>query len=295
MIQIANPFYNEAFKYLMGDQKAAWVLLSALLGEDIELLELLPQENAVNVEHVTPLLSRVRFGYVASVRIFGKRETVFVELQKCTSNAKEKEVWEYFHAHYPPVQPILADSFCEFSNGMPVIAIYIVGFDAEGSSPEVCRFTMQGQEVVPCTPFSPDVGKCLSLSTPLVYFIRLAEQPSQQTTRIAHILSVFAQQRRYEKDDKKLTFPWDLKMDPIIGRIVSRLESAWADDETRRKLIEEEASEKVFLRSMHEAWEAGFKLGVARNMLPLVADDAVIAAATGLTVDQVRALRAERG
>jgi hypothetical protein len=43
MIQVANPIYDEAFKYLMADNKSAWVLLSALLGEDIQLVDLLPQ------------------------------------------------------------------------------------------------------------------------------------------------------------------------------------------------------------------------------------------------------------
>jgi hypothetical protein len=51
----------------MGDQKAAWVLLSALLGEDVELVELLPQERSIHGPSVAPQLSVIRFDYIACV------------------------------------------------------------------------------------------------------------------------------------------------------------------------------------------------------------------------------------
>ena len=38
-VQIANPIYDVVFKYLMDDEKVAKLLLSALLGLDIEALE----------------------------------------------------------------------------------------------------------------------------------------------------------------------------------------------------------------------------------------------------------------
>ena len=43
-MRIANPMYDAAFKYLMDDQAAARLLVGAVLGEEVESLQALPQE-----------------------------------------------------------------------------------------------------------------------------------------------------------------------------------------------------------------------------------------------------------
>ncbi|MBF0103334.1 MAG: hypothetical protein HQK77_20730, partial [Desulfobacterales bacterium] len=43
-MQIANPIYDSVFKYLMEDISAANVILSSIIGEEIEILALSPQE-----------------------------------------------------------------------------------------------------------------------------------------------------------------------------------------------------------------------------------------------------------
>jgi hypothetical protein len=60
--------------------------------------------------------------------------------------------------------------------------------------------------------------------------------------------------------------PDALQADPVLGPIVNRLYCAFADEA---------------------------KLEVARNLLAFLPDDAAIAAAAGLSLEQVRALRAE--
>ena len=46
-MEIANPIYDPAFKYLMQDGRAARLLVGRIAGLDIESLELRPQELAV--------------------------------------------------------------------------------------------------------------------------------------------------------------------------------------------------------------------------------------------------------
>jgi hypothetical protein len=41
---IANPIYDVVFKFLMEDAKIAKLLLSSIIGENIEELSFLPQE-----------------------------------------------------------------------------------------------------------------------------------------------------------------------------------------------------------------------------------------------------------
>ena len=50
-MRIANPMYDAAFKYLMDDDASARLLLGAVLGEEIESLQPLPQERIV---HASP-------------------------------------------------------------------------------------------------------------------------------------------------------------------------------------------------------------------------------------------------
>jgi len=49
-MQIANPLYDAAFKYLLEDGDSAKVLLSALLDEEIVSLMPLAREHAVVLE-----------------------------------------------------------------------------------------------------------------------------------------------------------------------------------------------------------------------------------------------------
>ena len=45
-MEIANPIYDAAFKYLMQDDRAARLLVGRITGLDVESLELRPQEAA---------------------------------------------------------------------------------------------------------------------------------------------------------------------------------------------------------------------------------------------------------
>ena len=48
-MHIANPMYDAIFKHLLEDMVSARLLIGAILGEEIETLELVPQENWVVV------------------------------------------------------------------------------------------------------------------------------------------------------------------------------------------------------------------------------------------------------
>ena len=48
-MHIANPMYDAIFKHLLEDTVSARLIIGAILGEEIEALELVPQESAVRV------------------------------------------------------------------------------------------------------------------------------------------------------------------------------------------------------------------------------------------------------
>ena len=88
-MRIANPMYDAAFKYLMDDDASARLLVGAVLGEEVESLQPLPQERAVRLEPAPgepasgELLTVRRVDFAATVRTAsGDRLRVLVEVQK---------------------------------------------------------------------------------------------------------------------------------------------------------------------------------------------------------------------
>ena len=49
-MQIANPIYDVVFKHLMEDAKIAKLLISSIIGEEIETLEFRPQEFTADID-----------------------------------------------------------------------------------------------------------------------------------------------------------------------------------------------------------------------------------------------------
>ena len=92
-MRIANPMYDAAFKYLMDDRTAARLLVGAVLGEEVESLQPLPQERSARAEpspvaaagepRSRELLTVRRVDFAATVRTAsGDRLRVLVEVQK---------------------------------------------------------------------------------------------------------------------------------------------------------------------------------------------------------------------
>ncbi len=49
-MRIANPIYDVVFKYLMEDAKIAKLLISSIIGEEIESLDFRPQEFTADID-----------------------------------------------------------------------------------------------------------------------------------------------------------------------------------------------------------------------------------------------------
>jgi hypothetical protein len=49
-MHIANPIYDVVFKYLMEDAKVAKLLISSIIGEEIEELDFRPQEFTTDID-----------------------------------------------------------------------------------------------------------------------------------------------------------------------------------------------------------------------------------------------------
>ncbi len=80
-MQIANPIYDVVFKFLMEDQDSAILLLSTIINETIESLDLLPQENVLHLQARS--LTVYRLDFSAKIKtVEGSYKQVLIKIQK---------------------------------------------------------------------------------------------------------------------------------------------------------------------------------------------------------------------
>ena len=86
-MHIANPIYDVVFKYLMEDAKVAKLLISSIIGEEIEELEFRPQEFSTDIdksrlEGRTGTLTVYRLDFSAKIKSDEGSKNVIIEIQK---------------------------------------------------------------------------------------------------------------------------------------------------------------------------------------------------------------------
>jgi hypothetical protein len=135
MVTIANPIYDTVFKHLLEDQEVARGLLSCLL--QVEILEIEPRPQEVTDVRVTPPLDTLdaglrvfRMDFTARVRLATQEtKTVILELQK----AGKAEALVRFRNYLGRVYQ--SSERDEAGRPLPVLAVYILGFNANKDRP----------------------------------------------------------------------------------------------------------------------------------------------------------------
>lgn len=124
MTIIANPIYDSVFKFLMEDERAAKVLLSALLKKEVRELKMCRNEYT-NLQQTRISLFRIDFS-AKLVDASGKEELVLIELQKTWLPTETLRFRQYLGSQY-----LNKDNMPESDNpkgfGLPIISIYILG------------------------------------------------------------------------------------------------------------------------------------------------------------------------
>ena len=107
MIIIANPIYDSVFKFLMEDERAAKVLLSALLKQEVRDLKMRHNEYT-NIQQTRISLFRLDF----SARIHdaaGKEQLVLIELQKTWLATETLRFRQYLGVQYLDKENVPSD------------------------------------------------------------------------------------------------------------------------------------------------------------------------------------------
>ena len=247
-MRIANPMYYAAFKYLMDDDASARLLVGAVLGEEVESLQPLPEARAVRAEPAPgeppsgELLTVPRMDFAAIVRTAsGDRLEVLLEVHRAYFTDEAMRFREYLGRHYAD-----RENYDEGVDGRrrhrPLRAIYILGECLPRTEATVLKVTREyldavtGQRLAEREEFVEALSHdCWVVQVPLL--------AAQRRTDLERLLSVF---------DQALQVPGNRKLLEVSERqvperyvpVLRRLEGAAASVEVADSMaLEDEVSE----------------------------------------------------
>ena len=245
MIIIANPIYDSVFKFLMEDERAAKVLLSALLKQEVRDLKMRHNEYT-NIQQTRISLFRLDF----SARIHdaaGKEQLVLIELQKTWLATETLRFRQYLGVQYLDKENVPSDEDAG-GYGLPIISIYILGHKLGDLRQPVVyvrrRYldydSNQIEEGVP-DPFIESL-------THDSIIVQIPYLQGRARNHLERLLSVFDQDYRVAYDDHLLQID-DEDMDSDSRLLVNRLVMAAASPDIRRSMqVEDEILSEIEAR-----------------------------------------------
>lgn len=245
MTIIANPLYDAVFYFLMEDERAAKIFLSALLKKEVCELKMYRNEHT-KLKRGCISLFRLDF-FAKLVDASGKEEQVRIELRKTWRATKTLHLRQYLAAQYTS-----KDNMSEPDNSkgpdLPVISIYILAHkvgDLQQPVVYVCRRCLnednQQSEAAISDPFID------SLTNDSI-IIQVPYLQQHARNHLERLLSVFDQHYCLAADDHLLAID-DAGMSDDERLLLFRLVMAAASPAIRRDMqVEDEILTEIEVR-----------------------------------------------
>ena len=245
MTIIANPIYDSVFKFLMEDERAAKVLLSALLKKEVRELKMCRNEYT-NLQQARISLFRIDFS-AKLVDATGKEELVLIELQKTWLATETLRFRQYLGAQYLNKENV-PESDNPKGFGLPIISIYILGHkvgDLQHPVVYVRRHYLDYDDQQIETGVPDPFIESLTHDSVIVQIPYLKNRARNHLERI---LSVFDQDYRIAADEHLLNINEEgMGVDERL--LVNRLVMAAASPEIRRDMqVEDEILSEIETR-----------------------------------------------
>ena len=247
-MQIANPIYDVVFKYLMEDAKVAKLMISSIIGEDIENLSFLPQEFIAEIEksegakiskrkriRMDPL-TVYRLDFSAKIKTCDGYKKVIIELQKAKFPTDIMRFRKYLGEQFSN-----KDNFQKVKigsrfrkTGLPIISIYFLGHKLDYTKSGAIKVSRQYVDLMTNKIIETKESFIESLTLDS-YVIQIPYLTDKRRNDLEILLSVFDQRNNVDKDHhilnvKESDFPE--KYRPIIRK----LQKAVEDNEVRKKM-----------------------------------------------------------
>ena len=253
MVTIANAIYDSVFKYLMQDNKAAKVLLGALIGAKIDRLEMKNNEYARTVKNGLDVL---RIDFSASIiDSNGNKQVITIELQNAYLRSEIIRFRKYLAEQYKDKYNMVEKDGKKIP--VPIISIYILGHPCCDKEEPVIYgnpvfYNAEHQEIEGVYDESDFIkGLIHKLIIVQIPYLKLNAK-----TKVEKYLDFLNQMHLIDKTRKNaqlLRVP-ETTDDADYDLIVRRLQNACVDEEVRRAMdVEDELNEDFEYRDRKEA------------------------------------------
>ncbi|MCF8370667.1 MAG: hypothetical protein K9H64_03525 [Bacteroidales bacterium] len=146
-MRIANPIYDVVFKYLMDDNKIAKLMISKIIGEEVESLEFQPQEQTVKVgrpkkdkEKSKASFTVYRLDFAAKIKTpKGQFRQVLIEIQKAKFPTDIMRFRRYLGQQYQSPKNITENDTNRRKSAIPIVTIYFLGHKLDFVSAPVIK------------------------------------------------------------------------------------------------------------------------------------------------------------
>lgn len=245
---IANPIYDVVFKYLLEDVEIAKELLSTILGEEVQSLEVKPQETSTETSGDIRIL---RFDFKAVIKKpNGEISKVLIELQKAKKAFDVMRFRRYLGDNYRKEDDVLNDKGEPEKLPLPIITIYFLGFPLNSIQSGVVKINREYRDVV--TQEILDIKEdFVELLTHDSYLIQVRKLPKAARNKLERVLHIFSPIYQSTKDKHQLDFQGDTD-DPLVKKMVDRLGRAIASEEIRDLMDVEDELDRIFDREMRK-------------------------------------------
>ena len=271
MTKVANPIYDVVFKYLLSDNKIAKLLISDLLGVEINSLEFRPQEFATDLDNKTLTVYRIDFK-AEIVLSNGEKLVVLIEIQKAKFTTDLIRFRKYLSEQYGSKQNTIEQD--DKIIPLPIITIYFLGYGLDyNKNIPIIRVKRQYLDN-----YNGDVlqGKEQFIET-LTHDSIIVQIPAlkkQRRNDLEKALSVFEVGKVQEVNINEDDYPDRYKT------VVRQLLKAIADDTIRKtmdvedEILEDlERKERLISRQQQELAEKDEKLAEKDDMIKQLQDE----------------------
>jgi len=246
-MKIVNLLYDQAFKYLMDNEELAKIVISIILEEKVISLQVKSIE--------TPMLTIdgidiSRYDFKAILRNENNEDKeVLIEVQKYRYPDPVARFRTYLAQNYMKEEIVINKNGKEVKKMLPIIAIYILGFDLPEYNTRVIKLDPRVYDVINKKYIEVEkTSRFVDLLTHKTYFLIAAEKPDyvSTNTRLERFLDLFNQ--KLIGDDANILIDIDeenSKEDIEMEKIINYLNKATLDQLLIRKLKYESEHENA--------------------------------------------------
>ncbi|MBU0488269.1 MAG: hypothetical protein KKA07_18145 [Bacteroidetes bacterium] len=267
---IANPIYDAVFKYMLDDNKVAKLLLSAIIGEDIDELECRPQEVVENirkskqssdgVEEVS-FFSVYRIDFSAKIKTPEGFKLVIIEVQKAKYHTDIMRFRRYLGNQYsnPNNSYMVCEPEAEY-RALPIISIYFLGHKLNHTKAPVIKVHRKYYDATTNEEITTKEEFIESL-THDSFVIQIPFLKEKRRNEMELLLSIFDQTTA--SNDIHILNVDEGSLPEKFKPVIRRLQSAVVEQELKNKMILEDdiiEEMKILERTIEEKYHRIEKL-----------------------------------